>query len=219
MNRCKDHGGPLGKVNDLKTLVKKTKDKQDLHRHLRNEIIFRRQIQPNDHRQRPHLYKVNKMSTDDLLQNLTLLLSDYDAEDLASSSVCFPTAQEMVNTLNLSESSDSTTAEINNENDTAFQYLQPLAVVWWAENSAKWYIGFFLSGTHNKNCMMIDHLAGADGEWMRPKQEEILEVNVSQILPVSVKGDWVIERERSMKYVVSNWKEIDGKKMELESKN
>ena len=70
--------------------------------------------------------------------------------------------------------------------------------------------------------MMIDHLTEADGEWIQPKHKEIFEVNVSQILPVAIQGDWVMvsggsERSTSMKYVVINWKEIDAKKMKLES--
>ena len=70
--------------------------------------------------------------------------------------------------------------------------------------------------------MMIDHLTGAGGEQIRPKHEEISEVIESLILPVAIQGDWVMvsggsERSTSMKFVVSNWKEIDAKKMELES--
>ena len=52
-------------------------------------------MHPKDHRQRPQLYKVNKMSTDALLQNLTLLLSDESSGE-SSTVVDFPTQQEMI---------------------------------------------------------------------------------------------------------------------------
>ena len=221
LNQCKSHGGPIGTVNDLKTLVRKTKKKEDLHKHLRHEVIFRRQMQPNDHRLRPHLYKVNKMSTDSLLQNLTILLTN-EGSDESCSTVDFPTEQEMIDSISSIETS---VTETQDDCEMNFHYLQPLAVVWGEENeepsASKWYLGFFISGTSQKGCIMVDHLSGAESEWVRPRREEVLEVYLDQIIPVSIRGDWVIvnagtDRSTSMKYVVENWQEVNEKKRLLE---
>ena len=104
-----------------------------------------------------------------------------------------------------------------------FHYLQPLAIVWKEDGQSKWYLGFCIAGTHKDRCILIDHLTGDDSEWTQPRKDEVLEVYLDPILPMTVKGDWVIVavgsgRSTSMKFAGENWKEIEEKKKELEMK-
>ena len=100
-------------------------------------------------------------------------------------------------------------------------------VIVWAdeEGQSKWYLGFYIAGTNKEECILIDHLTGNNSKWIRPRNEEVLEVYLDQILPITVKGDWVIVpggsdrlQHTSMKFVVENWKEIGEKKRELDMK-
>ena len=58
LKRCKQHNGHITNVKELQVFVKKT-PKDNLNKHLRNEIIFQRVMHPINAKERSHLYKVN----------------------------------------------------------------------------------------------------------------------------------------------------------------
>ena len=217
LEKCKSHGGPVNSIQDLKALVKKhSKEGSYLQKQLRYEVIFRRQIHPNDFRQRPHLYKANKMTVDCLIENLTVLLSE-SYQQQSGSTVEFPTADEMLAACQPLLGGDEQQATT----ESIFYFQQPLAVVWdESDDSSKWYVGFYMSGTEDGE-VMVDFLEGSMTTWRRPSRDEILTVCLDQILPIQIDGDWEIvpgssERSTSMIYNVHNASEINLKKMELE---
>ena len=75
LKKCKEHGGPVVTVKELKELVKRIgKDEKILKSCLRTEVGFKRVMHPLDATERPHLYKMNHLSGDELLENLRILM-------------------------------------------------------------------------------------------------------------------------------------------------
>ena len=142
-------------------MKKHSKEDSYLHKQLRYEVIFRRQIHPNDFRQRPHLYKVNKMTVDCLIENLTVLLSD-SYQQQSGSTVEFPTANEMLaacQPLIFSDQHQAPTTEL------IFYFQKPLAVVWdESDGSSKCHVGFYMSGPEGGE-IMVDFLEGSMTTW------------------------------------------------------
>ena len=104
----------------------------------------------------------------------------------SSTVVDFRTQQEMI----ASVGDNVNLAPIQNQPDMQFHYLQPLAIVWKEdEGQSKWYLGFYIAGKHKDGCILIDHLTGDDSEWTQPRKDEVLEVDLDQIQPITVKGD------------------------------
>ena len=73
LKKCKSHNGPFTSIEELQRYV--NKKPKDLQKNLRYEIIFKRQLNSQDFQIRPSLYKVNRMTVDELLTNLTILLA------------------------------------------------------------------------------------------------------------------------------------------------
>ena len=92
--KCKEHGGPVTSVNEVKALV--SKKSPELKTFLRQEIQYQRVTHQHDADVRRDLYKVNKISQKEMIENLTVLLGDdFQMEE----AVVFPCEEEIVETL------------------------------------------------------------------------------------------------------------------------
>ena len=81
-------------------------------------------LHPKDARERPHLYKVNKVTPEQLLENLTVLIEKPENDANVHQEVSFPCADQMMSILK--EETESTTSKGN----TSWKFKQPLAVIW-----------------------------------------------------------------------------------------
>ena len=77
LKKCKGHNRPVVSTKELKALVARYSDdlkKQKIF--LREEIAFKKVMHPVDAKERPELYKMNFLSQEPLLENLTILIVD-----------------------------------------------------------------------------------------------------------------------------------------------
>ena len=75
LQKCKKHGGPFTDIYELKEYVKCT-DKKLMRSSLRQEIGFSKLLHPADAKERPHLYKMNYLTIEKLIENLSILLDN-----------------------------------------------------------------------------------------------------------------------------------------------
>ena len=91
-----------------------------MNKSLRTEIQFQRETHPKDYAERADLYKINCMTTDQLVINLTTLLAgDTSNEDDAD---VFESDEEVMHLLQSSVLEDRA--------KTKFIHQQPLIVIW-----------------------------------------------------------------------------------------
>ena len=150
MKICKEHGGPIVNLNELQEIVKKH-SKGNLKQILRQEIGFQKTMHQLDAKERPHLYKMNFLTPQVMIENLSILLEEPGGPDEVKEYEIFPSEEEIMIIINQRKIDNIT---INDK----FKLLQPLAVIW-DTNSGKrnWYIGFYM-GKNSDDTIRIDHL-------------------------------------------------------------
>ena len=81
LKKCKLHNGPFTTFEELDTFLKSTPG--DVHKKLRYEIIFKRQLNHQDYQANHSLYIVNGLTESYLIANLMILLSSEEIEPQA----------------------------------------------------------------------------------------------------------------------------------------
>ncbi len=81
LKKCKEHGGPVATGVEVSDRVESFKGSEAAAKQaLRQEIQYQRVTHTKDVAARPDLYRVNKVSVDDMRQNLIALVEDIDLE-------------------------------------------------------------------------------------------------------------------------------------------
>ncbi|KAK6179055.1 hypothetical protein SNE40_011501 [Patella caerulea] len=207
LKKCKTWGGPITDVNELEKIIQNADDKQSLKSILKSEISYRKQTS-NDTKTRPHLYKLNQLSTAEMKINLTLMLTtETDMADINIPDM--PTEDDMsliffgVNKIN----KQSPEREQISEPEVTIN--EPCVVIW--DNGRQWYVGICISedtdGTYT-----VEHLerciSNESKLWRHPLHTDIQTVDVIQILPCNIIGSWDL-RKRAMTFDLENWEMID----------
>lgn len=216
LRKCKDHGGPLTSTDEVRAL--QSKGDSNLKSQLRLEMQFQKLTHQKDAVARPQLYKVNKMTDDELADNLSTL---FDDTNQASDAVVFPTEDEVFNILRPDNKSNTPTslsppeAESEFINEYDLSYLRPgdpVAVVWDEEDgqSMQWYIGFYLD-KNDDGTVRINHLKRSnnkcDETWEEPNAYDIQSTHEQQILPGLVDGVWDFDHRKAV-FTLKNADEI-----------
>ena len=156
---------------------------------LRSEIALQKVLHPADAQQRSHLYKMNYIDVNGLLENLSILLGplDFESTNATNESICFLTEEEIYNRLQCSRQSSVLLG-----NDLHFEYLKPLAIIWdQSDGERNWCIGFYVCKVDDIS-FKADHLSVKNSdrhdEWIRKSSDDIQIVNLMQIIPVEVFG-------------------------------
>ena len=211
LKRCKNHGGPVVTMEELKQLVKETEEEK-LRSCLRQEIAFKKVMHPLDAKEKPHLYKMNFLSHEELLENLVILLDADITEE--ETDVLFPTEEEIFHQITGKQGviADEPTALVLDEESFAshFTFMQPMAVVWDNADRRYWCIAFFLSNVDEM--LEVDNLVekknGGNREWVRPNMDDVQNVLPYFIIPCQVQGDWDHSKRQST-FIVTNVDEIE----------
>jgi len=170
--KCKQHGGPITSLEELKRI-------ENNKPFLRLELQFQRLTHAIDTSYRPELYKVNRLTAEQMSANLKILINPDNHE--ASSTVTFFNQEEVLEILK-SEVSDLYPAK-------KIYFQQLVAVMWDEQQSKQWYIGFMIS--ESEDSLIVDHLErkGNNTNWQRPKVDDTQSVDMTQIVPCLVEGD------------------------------
>ena len=171
---------------------------------LRQEIQYQRVTHHRDAEVRKDLYKVNNVSLEDMIENLTVMLSDEQNDK----DVVFPSEEEVMNILKGNLSLPVTERKVNDA--VCVLPNQPVAVIWYSKHKKKWYVGFFLD-MNKDGTYRIDHLerkGSTDKLWCRPSGwDDIQNTEEIQMLPVNVVGDWDSKEEKPT-FIITNTTEI-----------
>ena len=199
LRKCKDHGGPITEIAELKHIVKKNTE-PELKKILRKEVALQKMIHPNDSKERPELYKMNYLAASQMVENLTILLDQVESTE--QKEILFPIEDEIDEILIDNEAE---------EKNKVFVYQQPLAVVWDDVDGREWYIAFYLDEVDN--IIRVDHLQSVRSdkdrtEWSRASVDDIQEVKTEQIIPCDVSGEWTFSK-RNATFTLANIEEID----------
>ena len=202
--KCKQHQGPFTSINEVKALVKN--NPTELKSFLRLEIQYQRVTHPRDAEARKDIYRVNKVSLEEMIENLTLILSD---EIEAQDCIVFPSEDEIMDTLLKKEQASTDDVAVQSETLNLVPN-QPVAVIWDTKNRKEWYIGFFLD-KNDDGTFRIDHLerdGKTNSKWIRPRgRDEIQDTEEVQILPIDIVGDWVFTGDRPT-FLLDNTEQI-----------
>ena len=214
LKNCKTHGGPFTDLQELETYVNSVNDEKKLKKDLRQEIGFQKMLHPVDAKERNHLYKMNFLIPEEMVENLCILL-DNDIESNEGEVVTLPSEEDIMEILSGRTPTVATTPAADDNDNPVFTHLQPLAVVWDANDGKRyWSIGFFLNEI-DEITIRVDHLlrkgnTSQNGVWVRPEHDDIQEVKTDyQVIPCNVNGDWIDLNSRVPKFKVNNTKEIE----------
>ena len=95
LQKCKQHGGLIVTTKDLNDLLNSTNEK-DIKTYLCQEISFQKLMHPIDAKDRSHLYKMNYLTVEQMVQNLTILLNITENSDQENQSYePLPTEEEI----------------------------------------------------------------------------------------------------------------------------
>ena len=214
LNKCKKHGGPVTNELELKNLIKNikdegqktnssAKDKKLLKTTLRTEMQYQKAVHVKDVQERPELYKVNCLTEDQLQANLLVLLTQ--EEDSDGENVLFHTEDEIMELLSPVDEIIST---VDHEE---YKMMDALALFWDdASGFRYWNIGFYI-GKNSDGTLRIDNLVRTNNSyeiWKRGNVDDMQDAMSTQIIPVTVVGDWFFGNRYSH-YIVENWNEIE----------
>ena len=79
LKKCKEHGGPVTSISELNQLCLKYND-NDIKKYLRQEIQYQKAAHRRDSQERPGLYKINNLTSEELTEQIALLLATDSGE-------------------------------------------------------------------------------------------------------------------------------------------
>ena len=195
--KCKDHGRPITSVDELNLLLtRRTGD--DLRKWLHQEVGVRKAMHPFDAKERPALYKMNFLKSEQLIENFMILLDPTGSEN-EDESALFPSEDEIMSILN-ENSCDNVLLWTPSDTQAQFKLQQPLAIIWDKVNGDRyWCIGFVMGIDDGK--IHIDHQQPSSQhksltKLIRPQTDDVQDVILDQIIPVDIYGQWDLQKRQ-----------------------
>jgi hypothetical protein len=178
---CKSWDGPATNGEELRQCLN---GRDDQHHVLRTEMAYYAHTHKAERIVNKHLYRVNGIPFEEMLENLTILLENADDSSSTATTANLPTNGDVMKALQ--NPTGPTIRDVICVNDMC-------VVVWQEEDCGyQWYLGYIKEVTSGK--LLIDHLARAlkksDSKWKYPSQEDIHQADPEQIVKCNVEGDW-----------------------------
>ena len=204
MSNCKTWGGPCTSVDELHTVLKDRPNEQE--HIIKTEHSYYAHTHKADKIARPALYKINGITHEEKLLNLSILLDDDTASQYTVADL--PTNADVISTLQ-----DKPSPEQQPMPNRSFKFNE-LCVVVWQNCDAKyeWFVAYVKEVNADK--YVVDHLhratAGSDCKWKYPRIEDIQEAEIEQIVICDVEGHWDITPDKRKRlFTVKNINEIN----------
>lgn len=200
-------GGPCVTAEELQSILISKPDTQE--RIVKVELNYYRTTQKTDMISRPDLYRLNKISHEERLENLLILLSD---DDLATGSIAdLPTNDDALAIVQGTIIPTVVNAQVNTE----FETNDNCVVLWYINGRWDWFIGY-VKERLNDDQYMVDHLervrSGNNSGWRYPSADDTNTVDHDQIIPIKIIGDWnITQNTRQMVFSIKNYAEIQRK--------
>ena len=145
-------------------------DDKKLKTKLRTEVSYSKHTSPSDCQAHKHLYRLNQISTAELMVNLTLILTSDTAniETLRD----MPTEEDMIKVFKLDvqhveKPDDAGLQELPAASQPAafseveLEVNEPCVVVWNTNDRQQWFVGICISD-HNDGTYTVEHLERCD---------------------------------------------------------
>lgn len=210
LKTCKSHGGPFTSVKELDMGLKSITEEKDKKKTLWNEILLRKELNPKDCKEFPHLYLVKSMSVAQMKINLGILLSG-SHETPAEEEMSFPDADSMYDQLH--QSGDSTSAVlVNTDQEDDVELNEPCIAIWDTQKGREWFVGM----TREKigiDEYIVEYLEPLPNDnrkktWQYPSRIEEQKTLKIQFLSCNVIGAWNLTRRKPV-FVLENNDVID----------
>ena len=203
LQTCKTWGGPCTTAEELHITLTDKSDIQE--RIVKVELAYYRTTHKNDLKTHPELCRLNKITHEERMENLLILLS---GDNAASGSVAdLPTNADALAVLQGTEVVSNIRTSLN-INDIC-------VVVWCMDEQWNWFVGY-IKDKLNDEQYIADHLErlqpGNNTRWRYPMTEDMQTIFHEQIVPIEINGDWKItNNSRHMTFQLKNSAEIDNK--------
>ena len=142
------------------------------------------------------LYRLNGISFQEMLENLTILLENVDDCGSTATTANLPTNSDVMKSL--TKHQNLPTTPIAALEDEFTQVNQMCVVVWQEDTGYQWYLGY-IKEVKSDGTLLVDHLTRAlknsHSKWKYPSREDIQEVSPEQILRCKVEGDWDLQAD------------------------
>ena len=202
---CKSWGGPCTSKEELLSTIQKHPDKSKSI--ISSELAYYVHTHQEERAYHPELFRQVKISIDEKVENLCLLLSGTATSPLstASNQVSIPTNEDALALLNHQPIQLS-----------LFEANELCVTMWWEKDTVVWYIGYFKSAV-SANQYMVEHLVrkvqGSNVFWIHADKPSADEVEDEQILKrangsrVCVNGQWDFGRTNT--FCLKNIQQIE----------
>ena len=186
LQACKSWGGPCTTANELEVVLSRRNDLSE--KIVKTELSYYRKTHQSEKHNVPELFKLTKISHEERLENLFILLSDEKRIASMSSAAILdlPTNEEVSQAIN----GVSTSQPKNNETITLNQIC---VVVWAIGKQVEWFIGY-VNEKKDVDSYIIEHLHRyVDDQheyWKHPVVADMQTVSEDQIIPCKVDGEW-----------------------------
>ena len=152
------------------------------------------------------LFKLNKISYEEMLENLLILL-DGEKHQSTATVANLPTNEAVLLSLHGKPPLAKSKATENLVNSMC-------VVVWVDDGSYSWYLGYIKQHCEDQDSFEVDHLTrvikSSDTKWKYPSTPDIQIVERDQIVKFDIRGQWDMDPDnRKRLFTVENHKEIN----------
>ena len=170
-------------------------------------------MHPHERASNPQLFRQVKVSVEEKVENLCILLSGHHDSSVASPNINLP-------------SNDDALAVLTDQPivSTVFETNELCVTMWWENDSVAWYIGYFKEVT-TENEFLVEHLTRKSKQqstfWVHAPNEVCDNVESEQVLKLEngkrfpVVGQWNFERNntfclKNMNDIVKRFNSVKG---------
>ena len=193
LRACKAWSGPVTSGEELRQCLNGRDDQQHV---LRTEMSYYAHTHKAEKIANRSLYRLNGISFQEMLENLTILLENVDDCGSTATTANLPTNTDVMKAL--TKHTNRETTSITAVEDEFTQVNQMCVVLWQEDNGYQWYLGYIKEVTSDGS-LMVDHLARAlktsHSKWKYPSREDIQEVSPEQIMRCKIEGDWDLQAD------------------------
>ena len=187
LRACKAWSGPVTSGEELRQCLSGRDDQQHV---LRTEMSYYAHTHKAERIANRDLYRLNGISFQEMLENLTILLQNVDDCGSTATTANLPTNSDVLKAL---AKHNCETTFVPAVEDEFTKVNQMCAVLWQEDGGYQWYLGYVKEVSQNGQ-LLVDHLArvSSDSKWKYPSHEDVhvQEMDPEQIVPCEIKGKW-----------------------------
>ena len=192
--QCKSWNGPVSSIEELNAILKKKPNNSE--ENVKTELTYYRNTHRSEVIASPSLFKLNKVSHEERLTNLCVLLGGITHEV-----AILPGNNDALSVLR------SNDPEIDRE-EASILKINDICVTLWMEGKGKqWYIGY-CKEVNQDGTFMVDHIHRVNKHsnlvWKFPTQPDACNIDAEQVLKCEIVGEWDCSSDRNMSFTLKN---------------